>query len=217
MPAILATLLPMVLQMFSPGAQAQLQPITSRPADQIGPFLLDLFSRVAGATGVVPAGQPITTDAQAVAAVAELQKLKDTNAALVQKIEAGSLDYLANIAPLLAKLMEADAAANAAAIVGKDAAQARAAKDKWDMTPSLVWMAGGTATLLVLAFLFAIIFQATTGDHTIDTALVGIAGPLLAIAMAVWRDVFAYRFDGTPASNSTAAINAQIVAATPKR
>jgi hypothetical protein len=213
MPAILAQLLPMVLGMFSPGGQAQLQPITSRPADQIGPFLLSLFSQIGQQTGVVPAGQQIKTDAEAVAAVAELAKQKQANADLVASIERHALTYLADLAPLFDKLAAADAAENAARIAGANAASERAQKEKWDMTPWLVWIAGGTATVLVLALLGAIIWQATTGERTIDTALIGLAGPLLAIAMSVWREIFSYRFDGNPASNASATLNREIIAA----
>jgi len=46
----------------------------------------------------------------------------------------------------------------------------------------------------------AIIYQAIVGPD-INTALVGLAGPLLAIAMGVWREIFAYRFDGTKESS----------------
>jgi hypothetical protein len=162
---------------------------------------------------VVPAGQPITTDTQAVAAVAELQKLKDTNAGLVQQIEAHALGYLADLAPLFDKLAAADAAENAARIAGANAASERAQKEKWDMTPWLVWIAGGTATVLVLALLGAIIYQATTGERNIDTALIGLAGPLLAIAMSVWREIFNYRFDGSPSSAASNAITQQIAVA----
>lgn len=213
MPAILAQLLPMVLGMFSPGGQAQLQPITSRPADQIGPFLLSLFSQIGQQTGVVPVGQQIKTDAEAVAAVAELAKQKQANADLVASIERHALTYLADLAPLFDKLAAADAAENAARIAGANAASERAQREKWDMTPWLVWIAGGTATVLVLSLLGAIIWQATTGERSIDTALIGLAGPLLAIAMGVWREIFSYRFDGNPASNASASLNQQIIAA----
>jgi hypothetical protein len=81
------------------------------------------------------------------------------------------------------------------------------------MTPWLVWIAGGTATVLVLALLGAIIWQATTGERKIDVALIGLAGPLLAIAMGVWREIFSYRFDGSPSSSASNAIAQQIAVA----
>jgi hypothetical protein len=213
LPAFLLQLLPMITGAFTQQGQAQLQPILNRPADQIAPLLLNLFSMVAQQTGVLPAGQKIATNEEAVAAVAELQKQKTTNAALMQQIEANALGYLADMGPMFDRLMQADAAENAARIAGADAASKRAASERWDMTPWLVWIAGGTATVLVLALLGAIIWQATTGERNIDTALIGLAGPLLAIAMSVWREVFSYRFAGVPESNASIALNREIAVA----
>ena len=119
LPAFLLQLLPLITGAFSQGGQAQLQPIISKPADQIAPFLLNLFSMVAQQTGVIPAGQKIATDEQAVAAVAELQKQKATNAQLVAGIEAHAIGYLADMAPLFDRLMQVDAAENAARREGR--------------------------------------------------------------------------------------------------
>ena len=213
LPAFLMQLLPMITGGFTQGGQAQLQPITSRPADQIGPFLLSLFSQVAQKTGVIGQGEQIATNEQAVQAVAELQKQKSVNADLMASIERNALSYLADMAPLFDKLVAADKAENEARIAGTDAAAKRAATERWDMTPWLVWIAGGTATTLVLALLGAIIWQATTGERNIDTALIGLAGPLLAIAMGVWREIFSYRFDGSPSSSASNAITQQIAVA----
>ena len=213
LPAFLLQLLPMITGAFTQGGQAQLQPITSKPADQIAPFLINLFSQVAGATGVLPQGQQIATNEQAVAAAAEFNKLKTTNAALIADIEKRALSYLADIAPLFDRLAAADKAENEARIAGTDAAAKRAITERWDMTPWLVWIAGGTATVLVLALLGAIIWQATTGERNIDVALIGLAGPLLAIAMSVWREIFSYRFDGSPSSTASNAIAQQIAVA----
>jgi hypothetical protein len=74
------------------------------------------------------------------------------------------------------------------------------------MTPWLVWFAGGTATLLVLSLGAAIIYQSVTCSGDINTGLIGIAGPLLAIAMSVWREVFSYRFDGSKNSETQTAL-----------
>lgn len=114
--------------------------------------------------------------------------------------------------PVFDAIAKYDAATNAAQIAGANAAAARAATDKWDMTQTVVLFAGFAATVIVLSLLGAIIYQACFGERKIDTALVGLAGPLLAISMNLWREVFSYRFDGTPASNATAAVNQQIAA-----
>jgi len=207
---LLATLLPQILSGFSPAGQAQIKPVLGQPIEQLAPLLLNLFSMFAQKTGVVPAGQPITTDAQAVETVAAFNKLKAENVALVAEIEQSALNRLKIIAPLMDKLVEAQAAEKAMNVAGMNAASERAAKDKWDMTQYLVVFAGSTSAILVLALLAAIIYQATQGDRKIDVALIGLAGPLFAIAMGVWREIFAYRFDGSPSSSASNAIAQQI-------
>ena len=218
MPAILATLLPMVLGMFSPAGQAQLQPITSKPADQIAPFLMSLFSQIAGSTGVVPAGQPIKTDAEAVAAVAELQKLKTTNAALVADIEAKALGYLSDLAPLFDKLAQADAATNAALLAGRNAALERAIKDPYDVAPVMVknvtqtsnWLLGGLAAATMAAMILKGLFPDLPDYVSMILPVLG----LLAGQISKERGaIIGYRFDGTPASNSANAINAEVARA----
>jgi hypothetical protein len=215
--SLLMTLLPQILNGFSPAGQAQAKPILGQPIEQLAPLLLNLFSMIGGKVGAVPEGQPVTTDAQAIATVAEFNRLKETNAGLVAEIEQSALNRLKIIAPMVDKLMDADKMLNEARIAGMDAAANRAAKERWDMTPWLVWIAGGTATVLVLSLLGAIIWQATTGDKKIDTALIGLAGPLLAIAMGVWREIHSYRWDGTPSTNAANLINAEIAATRAKK
>lgn len=85
-----------------------------------------------------------------------------------------------------------------------DAAAVRAGPPTWDMTKYLVLFAGITSSLISLMLLGAIIFQAMTGDKKIDVALVTLAGPLLAISLMVWREIFAYRFGGVQDSASAA-------------
>lgn len=67
----------------------------------------------------------------------------------------------------------------------------------YDFTRLILWFAAITATMIALSLTSAIIYQAVVPPNEIDSALIGLAGPLLAIAMGVWREVFAYRFDGT--------------------
>ena len=207
---LLLTLLPQIFNGFSPAGQAQVKPMLGQPVEQLAPLLLNLFSMFAQKTGVLPADQSITTEAQAVATVAEFNKLKETNAALVTEIEQSTLNRLKIVGPMLDKLVEAQAVEKAASVAGMNSASERALKDKWDMTKYLVVFAGSTSAILVLALLGAIIYQATQGDRKIDVALIGLAGPLFAIAMGVWREIFAYRFDGSPSSSASNAIAQQI-------
>jgi len=214
LPAFLLQLLPMITGGFSQAGQAQLQPITSRPADQIAPFLLNLFSQVAGATGVLPQGQQITTNEQAVAAAAEFSKLKGTNAALVAQIEAKSLAYLADMAPLFDRMAAADAAENAARLAGRQSASSVAIEEHkaglWDMTQTLVTslliMLWGIAWGL-LGGILGLAFKTDKPDPTLLAALIGLAGPIWTGAIvATVVAVVAYRFDGSSATNAARAI-----------
>ena len=217
LPAFLLQLLPMITGAFSQGGQAQLQPITSRPADQIAPFLLNLFSMVAQQTGVLPAGQKIATNEEAVAAVAELQKQKATNAALVADIEAHAIGYLADMAPLFDKLIAVDAAENAARLAGRQSASSVAIEEHkaglWDMTRTLV-----TSLLIMLGVIAVGLLGAIIGlafkekpDPTLLAALIGLAGPIWTGAIvATVVAIVAYRFDGSSATNAARAIHQQL-------
>ena len=218
MPAILAQLLPMVLGMFSQGAQAQLQPITSRPADQIAPFLLSLFSQIAGSTGVVPAGQPIKTDAEAVAAVAELAKQKAINADLVAGIERHALSYLADMAPLFDRIVAADKTENEARIVGANAAMVRQQSADPAMVRLVVSNVQGQSWMVLGGLVVALIAAAVAKGIWPDmpdyfTVVLALAGPLFGQVMKERGAIIAYYFDGTPASNASAALNQQIAIA----
>ncbi len=82
----------------------------------------------------------------------------------------------------------------------------------WDMTRMLVMVGGGTASAIVLLIAGAIVYQSIWGKDGIDVGLVGLGGPLLMAAIQCWKDVFAYRFDGT--KESTAQSQALVAAAT---
>ncbi len=192
MPILLA-LLPSILSLFSGRAQTQLQKITGASPDIVQSFAQTVIGKVQELTGKA---DPV----QAVAAITA-----DPKPELVQQVQETALDHLDKLMPVLDKLDEYDQRARADEVTARDAASKRAAIDKWDMTPWLVWFAGATATALVIALTAALIYQAIWKDD-INTALVGLAGPLLAISMGVWREVFAYRFASTPDSAAKDAV-----------
>lgn len=215
---ILSQLLPMVLQLFAPRAQAQLAKITGQPAEVVQPFVADLFSKAGELVGVVPPKTPIETDAQAVQVLAELQKAKTANAALVQQLETHALDYLDKLAPMFDRLAQADAAANAAAIEGRNAALERALRDPYDVAPAMVAdvttntrvIGGG----LAIGTVAAIVAKGMWPELPDYAAMIIPALTLLAGQISKERGaIIGYRFDGTPQSNSAAAINAAIVEA----
>lgn len=214
---ILATLLPMVLNVLSPNASASITRVTSNPAmaDVLMPFLQDLFSKIGQSTGVVPAGQPVTTDAQAVAAVAELQKLKTTNAALVQEIETHALDYLDKLAPAISEMHKREIEWAQVALEGRNAAMVRQQADTSGSVPVLVRNAS-TQSWAILVGLFFMVLTAMIGKYLEPnmpdyvTMLVGMFGMAIANAQKALEAIMAYFFDGTPTSNANAATQAVV-------
>lgn len=211
--ALLSTLLPTVLQLFQPRVAAPIQKLTGQDADTAMPLLLDLFSKIAQTFGVVPAGQQITTPAQAVQAAAAVQTATPEQ---IKEIEQHALDYLDKVAPMLDRLAQYDAAQWRAAMEGRDAASARAARDRTDLGPFLAKVTAAIALLVVVASIGAVAAQvALTSDHEPTVGLIGLVGPLITLALKLFADVVAYRFDGTPTSNAANAANAAIAAALP--
>jgi len=199
---LLAQLLPQVLQLFSGRAQAQIAKATGSDPAAAGQFMQSLITKVGEAVGV-----PVVDAPSAIQAVAEVTKQpQPQQAATVAQLEQFSLDQLA---PFLDKMAGYDKDLWAAQIAGADAAAARAQGEKWDMTPWLVWLAGGTATVLVLGLAGGLIYQAIAKDD-INSGLIGLAGPIIMGAIGVWRQIFDYRFDSTHASSATAAAQSAV-------
>jgi muramidase (phage lysozyme) len=200
--AILSSLLPSVLSLFAPRAQQAIEKVTKAPPEIAGQFIADLFAKLGQVTGV----GPITNDAEAIQAVAAITKAPPEQ---IAEVESHALDYLDKIAPLFDKLHRYDMEQRAADVIGRNAASERAQRDRWDMTPWLVWIAGATSTLVTLGLAGVLIYQGVYKDE-LNIGLVGLAGPIIMGAMGAWRDIFAYRFDGNPTNNAASAVNAQL-------
>ena len=213
----LQPLLGAVLEKFSGRAQATISQATGASPDAAQALLTNLLGAIGAKVGI-----PVTNQTSAIQAVAAITKDPADEAekaalqAKIAELEKHSLDYLDHLSPLLDKLMAADAAASEQGIAEKDAASLRSTKERWDMTPWLVFFAGGTSTALVVGLAGAIIFQSIMVPKGIDVALIGIAGPLLAIAMGVWREVFSYRFDGSRNSSAQTALAQTVMDASKK-
>lgn len=89
---IMLSLLPSVLNLFAPRAQAALQKVTQQPPDVVQGFVQSLFDKLGQLTG--------TTDpVQATAAIT-----KDPAADKVADLQEHALDYLDKLSPVLEKL-----------------------------------------------------------------------------------------------------------------
>ena len=215
-PIFLQTILPLILSKFSPRAQATISQATGGSPDATAAFLQNLIAQVGGVAGVpIPPGDTPEARTAAIQAVAAVTKPDATEKIL--QLEAHALDYLDKLSPMLDKLAAMELANRSASVAGMDAAATRAKSEQWDMTKVVVGTAAVTSTITALAFLAAIIYQSVTGDREINTGLVGLAGPLLmGIALTSWREIFAYRFDGSKNSDAQTALAQTITDASKK-
>lgn len=141
-------------------------------------------------------------------------KAQAVNTVLSDSTIKGMLDA---VAPLLDKISQYDQQEWRAGIAGKDAAQARGAKDKEDIAPLLAWSSVLLVSVILLALSVILGLQMYwTADHKPDTTLIALIGPLLGVAFKVYSELFAYRFDGTPKSNATELGRMLVTNAAPK-
>jgi muramidase (phage lysozyme) len=156
--------------------------------------------------------QQVTGKADPLEAVAVARQ----NPEMVAKVEVAADDWFKQAAPFLDKLAEYDAQKWGAEIAGKRAASEVAIAERraglWDMTQTVVWFAAATLSGLVFALLGALLYQATTGERTIDSGLLGLAGPIFMSAVAAWAAIIAFRFDGTKSSEAQSAALSAMVA-----
>ena len=139
-----------------------------------------------------------TDDLEAVAVARQnIAMIEAAQTAAVASME----ERLKQLAPVLEKSVEFDKVKWQAELEGRNAATDRIIKERtagvWDMTKTVVLLAGVMIMVLIFALLGALVYQATTGQRTIDSGLLGIAGPILMVAVTAWLAIIAFRFDGT--------------------
>jgi muramidase (phage lysozyme) len=115
---IMLSLLPSVLNLFAPRAQAALQKVTQQPPDVVQGFVQSLFDKLGQLTGQ-------TDPIQATAAIT-----KDPAADKVADLQEHALDYLDKLGPVLDKLAGFDAQAWQAEESSRDGAAARALRQQ---------------------------------------------------------------------------------------
>mgnify|MGYP006935485558 CR=1 FL=1 len=210
--SFLASLLPMVLQMFAPRAEAALGKVSGNPTAATA-LMTEIVSQGGKLLGI-PVGQT-PTDEQAVEVVAALKKAQAENAALVQQVEQHALDYLDKLAPMFDKLQKADEWQRQSELAGRKEAAERHTAAEGDVVRLVVKDVTKTKqyTLATIgaAGVAAIVAKAIVPEiPDYVTPLIALAGPLVGQVMKESGAVIAYYFDGTPTSNAASAINAQI-------
>jgi len=151
-----------------------------------------------------------TDDLEAVAAMRR-------DPAMVAAVERAVTNKLDELAPFLDKLHQISKDEWAAATEGRNAAAERAAKDRYDSAPILVWYAVASTGLILLALFILLGIQMwLSNDHKPDTTLIALVGPLLGLAFKALMELYAYRFDGTKQSSAKDALIGELSARRPQ-
>ena len=205
---LLAPVAQVLFQAFGQQAQAKIASAVDKHSDQpgVGQAVADSLS-----TALVSFAQSVTGKSDPLEAAAVARQ----DPALVKQAEAlaetTALERLQQLSPLLDKSSEYDKAKWQAEREGKDAAADRFVKEKqaggWDYTYVLVVAGAIVSTLGSMGLIGAVVLQSMAkflgyeGAAGIDAALVGFAAPLVTLAYSCWKDIIAYRFDGTKESS----------------
>lgn len=209
---LLAQLIPQVLGLFSGRAQATIAEKTGADPKVAADFMQALIAQVGHAVGV-----PVVDNATATQAVAALTAAApDDKAAKAKALEAQALATLDALLKAGDKMAEWDAAMWAAQIAGRHASSTIAIEERraglWDMTPVLVWGATSLLGIVSVGLLSAILWQAVSGQGEINSALIGLAGPIWTGAIvAGFVSMVAYRFDGTKESTEQSKAVADVI------
>lgn len=199
---IMLSLLPSILNLFAPRAQAALQKVTGQPPDVVQQFAASLFDKLGQLTG--------TTDPiQAAAAIT-----KDPDAAKVADLQEHALDYLDKLSPIIEQIGKHEAAARQAERDAADSAGTRGRADKVDIAPRLVNQANWHFLAAMVALGVALCVQMYfADDHKPDSGLAALFGVMVYAVSRNTESPFRYRF-GRQYESSAADLGTQLVQST---
>jgi muramidase (phage lysozyme) len=203
---LLLALLPAVLQLFAPRAQAALGKITGAAPDIVEKFASNVIDKV----------QQVTGKADPIEAVAELKK---SPVSVVDQVEESALDHLDKLLPVLDKLATFDKDAWSAEEASRDAAAERGRADGFDLGPLL----GKAAVALVAAILlamFAIMGVQTwlLDEHEPTTAILTMASSLFGIVFSTaFGAIYGYRFGSSRSSSAKDVVLGEIASRAPRQ
>lgn len=163
-------------------------------------LLNTLLGAVATAAGTTPAAMK-ADDKVAIQAVAAVQADPDK----LKAVEDVAAAHLNAVMPFIQQLAVLDQMRYEAENKGRQVVSTIAIEEHkaglWDMTRTLVYIAGGVLSLISLGLLSAILYQSIK-DGAIDPGLLGLSGPILMATIKAWDAIMAYRFDGSKASQA---------------
>jgi len=162
-----------------------------------------LLGAVATAAGTTPEAMK-ADDSVAIKAAAAVQ----SDAAKLQAVEDAAAAHLNAVMPFVQQMALLDQmrydAENKGKMTVSSIAIAEHAAGMWDMTRTVVYIAGGVLTAITVGLLSAIITQSMGSKGTIDPGLLGLSGPILMATVTAWAAIIAYRFDGSKESHAAA-------------
>lgn len=186
----LASLLPSVLPIFAPKLQKAVGKVTGQPPEVAGPFIADLFAKIGQATGILTAGQEVTTAAQAVQIAGAVQTAA---APVIAEIETHALDYLEKLAPVLEQLHSISKEEWSASEDSMDRAAARAIGQAYDPARMLTYFSIGTVgalTLFLCAWISILVFKEKPVGTEVWAALTGMIGWITAKLGGIYDNRF---------------------------
>lgn len=206
-----------LLTKFAPQAQTQLNPIMAAVAGGASPqgaamanqeaiagFVQSIMNTVLQQAG--NANPAAATDAEKIAATAMVM----ADQRLVTAVQDDALARLDKLGPTFDRLAAQDKAANDAALAGKDAASKRSLADRWDMTKATVLFSEALAVFVVALGAVLIGFSIYKDKWEIGLSILAVVGGWVTTMLKNRSQIYDYRYDGTPTSNASNAINAEI-------
>ncbi len=206
-----------VLSAMSGNAQVQLAPILSQLGavapgttpesgskdEMILKFATDMMGMVLQAAGVNPKQATDTQKVQAtMAVISDPVKLKS--------VEDKALARLEKVTPLFDKLTAIDKQTADLAMAGRDAAAQRGLIDRWDMTKTIVTSSEGLAYLAIMLGSGLIAWALYRDKWEVALSILAVVASWVTSTLKSRGQIFDYRFDGTPQSNASNAINAEL-------
>jgi len=199
-------LMSVVGKFVNPQVAQNVQSIVTGGADKstsVQNLLNMLLGAVATAAGTTPEAMK-ADDSVAIKAAAAVQ----SDAAKLQAVEDAAAAHLNAVMPFVQQMALLDQmrydAENKGKMTVSSIAIAEHAAGMWDMTRTVVYIAGGVLTAITVGLLSAIITQSMGSKGTIDPGLLGLSGPILMATVTAWAAIIAYRFDGSKESHAAA-------------
>lgn len=200
---LIGSLASVLIKSFAPLTQ---QKITEAVAKHTDPDT----AKMVGATlnqGIVDLAQQLTQKSDPVEATVAAAK----DPQIIQRIEAATIDKLAELAPYFDKLQQYQQQEWDAQRAEQDAAAARAKSEPWDMTRLLAYTAAGLVSFIVVGLFALNIIIAWKGTATPET-LTTLTVQMVTAVIGFMAAIVAYRFGTSRSSSAKDELVAQLAA-----